>query len=64
MHLKGHFTHIKLFVKIIEIETLINITYIGRFFDQQMFLCLIINNFNDKTIIAMGAAIFIRLSVV
>ena len=30
--LKGHFTHIKLFVKITEIETLINITYIGRFF--------------------------------
>ena len=27
-------------------------------------LCLIINNFNDKTIIAMGAAIFIRLSMV
>ena len=29
--LKGHFTHIKLFFKITEIETLINITYIVRF---------------------------------
>jgi len=26
------------------------------FFAQQMFLCFIINSFNDKTIIAMGAA--------
>ena len=32
VYLKGHFSHIKLFVKITEIETLINITYIGRFF--------------------------------
>jgi len=30
--LKGHFTHVKLFFKITEIETLINITYIARFF--------------------------------
>ena len=29
--LKGHFTHMKLFFKITEIETLINITYIVRF---------------------------------
>ena len=29
--LKRHFTHIKLFFKITEIETLINITYIVRF---------------------------------
>jgi len=28
---KGHFTHMKLFFKITEIETLINITYIVRF---------------------------------
>ena len=30
-YLKGHFTHMKLFFKITEIETLINITYIVRF---------------------------------
>ena len=29
--LKGHFTHMKLFFKITEIKTLINITYIVRF---------------------------------
>jgi len=29
--LKGHFTHMKLFFKITEIETLINITYIVTF---------------------------------
>ena len=29
-----------------------------------MFLCLIINNFNDKTVVDMGAAICIRLSMV
>ena len=29
--LKGHFTHMKLFFKITEIETMINITYIVRF---------------------------------
>ena len=31
------------------------------FFAQQMFLCFIINSFNDKTIIAMGAAILPNL---
>ena len=31
IYLKGHFTHVKLFFKITEIETLINITYIVRF---------------------------------
>ena len=60
--LKGHFTHVKLFFKIAEIERLINITYIARFFfAQQMFLCFIMNSFNDKTIIAMGAAILPNL---
>ena len=61
--LKGHFTHVKLFFKITEIETLINITYnaLPDVFSQQMFLCFIINSFNDKTIIAMGAAILPNL---
>ena len=61
--LKGHFTHVKLFFKITEIETLINITYhaLPDFFSQQMFLCFIINSFNDKTIIAMCAAILPNL---
>ena len=31
VELKGHFTHMKLFFKITEIETLINIRYIVRF---------------------------------
>ena len=57
----------KLFFKITEIETLINITYIlSGFFAQQMSLCFIINSFNNKTIDAMGAAILpnlLRLSM-
>jgi len=54
---------VKLFFKITKIETLINIrpTYIVRFFAQQMFLCFIINSFNDKTVVAMGAAILPNL---
>ena len=39
--LKGHFTHMKLFFKITEIETLINITYIVRFLRSTDVLSLI-----------------------
>jgi len=59
----------KLFFKITEIETLINIRglhTLSGFFAQQMFLCFIINSFNNKTIDVMGAAILqnlLRLSM-
>jgi len=41
-HLKGHFTHVKLFLKITEIETLINITYIVRFFLLNKCFCVLL----------------------
>jgi len=56
----------KLFFKITEIETLININTLSGFFTQQMFLCFIINSFNNKTIDAVGTAILpnlLRLSM-
>jgi len=40
--LKGHFTHMKQFCKIAEIETLINITYIFRFSMPNRCFCVLI----------------------
>jgi len=56
----------KLFFKITEIETLINITYIVRFLRSIDISVFYYNSFNNKTIDAMGAAILpnlLRLSM-